>query len=103
MSESRKILIKLFNKYTTFTKGQYDLAAAKFKELIIEYPNYKIIIGFINDHLKDRKHTADLNGINVWYISEDPLFKEIFGEEYYKKVQTTIEDCVFSFEEGEQK
>ncbi len=69
------------------------------RELQRKYPDYQIIVGFINDD--SHRDTFDHEN-NVRYLGGDCLFEFVFEKKWHKKVQKEVKKIVVSFY-GEKK
>lgn len=86
-SNTRKIIIELKNKPTTFNYASKKGTIRSIVKLQKKYPNYSCIIGFINDDL-NTDFIDDKNKIR--YMGGDSLFKYVFGEKYRKEIQEKV-------------
>ena len=93
-SDTRKTIIELKNKATTLNSASKKGTIQGIKELQKEYPNYRFIIGFINDD-SNRNIMDDEN--EILYLGGDSLFHYVFGERYQKEIQKKVKEIVSSF------
>lgn len=98
-SDTRKTIIELKNKPTTLNHAAKKGTLSDIRELQRKYPDYQIIVGFINDD--SHRDTFDHEN-NVRYLGGDCLFEFVFEKKWHKKVQKEVKKIVVSFY-GEKK